>query len=346
MYRSSLLYDDYPVLISPRLARLVGLHEAIIVQQIHYWLELFRQARNERHFQDGHWWVWNSARQWQEDNFPWWSEDTIRRVLDRLRKPFEPLNERDRRLPRGLLLITANFNVAAYDKTLWYRIDYEELDRVVIEAERRDILAELAKRAQQEPLFAFAASEGADLDALWPDRKEGQGDKRGPGFLEKVAGVSDPLALAAACKAAGAGKRSWTVPTAAGGASAYAGVLEAFCEIIKRPVGSLGDDMITDWLLKLEQIAEKQQIASPELMGQAVRVLPDTNKWALEHNVWSSPHVESFEPALGLVAARLASGQGAQWEESPHAESGADSQRTRRKHAPQTAAVGLGPKID
>ena len=36
---SRLLIDEYPLVVQPSLAALVGINEAIILQQIHYWLQ-------------------------------------------------------------------------------------------------------------------------------------------------------------------------------------------------------------------------------------------------------------------------------------------------------------------
>lgn len=36
---SNQLIDDYPILVLPKLAEKIGLNEAIILQQIHYWLK-------------------------------------------------------------------------------------------------------------------------------------------------------------------------------------------------------------------------------------------------------------------------------------------------------------------
>lgn len=35
---SKLLIDDYPIQVLPKLAKVIGLNEAIILQQLHYWL--------------------------------------------------------------------------------------------------------------------------------------------------------------------------------------------------------------------------------------------------------------------------------------------------------------------
>ena len=45
----NLLLDSYPLLIAPELAVAVGLNEAIVLQQIHYWTEINRKAnKNQR----------------------------------------------------------------------------------------------------------------------------------------------------------------------------------------------------------------------------------------------------------------------------------------------------------
>jgi hypothetical protein len=112
----------------PKLAAAIGLNEAIILQQIHYWVEKFKEVKDKHHNQDGKWWVWNTSAEWQE-NFPFWSERTIWRVLESLRNPLVP-SPHDKRVQRKALVITGNYNRKGYDKTLWYRIDYDELERV------------------------------------------------------------------------------------------------------------------------------------------------------------------------------------------------------------------------
>lgn len=106
---NKLLIDDYPIQVLPRLAKEIGLNEAIIIQQMHYWLN------TSKHFIDGRKWIYNSYKQWEEQ-FPFWSNATIRRAISSLE------NQK--------LLITANYNRAGFDKTKWYTIDYRVLDGV------------------------------------------------------------------------------------------------------------------------------------------------------------------------------------------------------------------------
>jgi hypothetical protein len=105
-----LLFEEPPLVVSPSLAKALGsVDEAIVLQQVHYWLQ------RSSHEHDGRKWVYNSAEEWQEQ-FSFWSVKTIRRIFGRLRE-------------KGLLL-TGNYNQSLLDRTLWYSIDYELLDQM------------------------------------------------------------------------------------------------------------------------------------------------------------------------------------------------------------------------
>lgn len=101
----NLLLDDRPLVIQPKLAELLGdLDEAVILQQIHYWL-----VKNAN-IKDGYSWVYNSMVEWNKQ-FPWLSLKTLKRK-------FKSLEDKG-------LLITGNYNKAKFDRTKWYRIDYD-----------------------------------------------------------------------------------------------------------------------------------------------------------------------------------------------------------------------------
>ncbi|NNU91844.1 DnaD domain protein [Geobacillus sp. NFOSA3] len=101
-----LLLDEEPLVILPSLAAAIGLNESIVLQQLHYWLE------RSTNVHEGHTWVYNTYEEWKEQ-FPFWSESTIRRIITKLEKQE--------------LIITGNFNRSKIDKTKWYRINYEKL---------------------------------------------------------------------------------------------------------------------------------------------------------------------------------------------------------------------------
>lgn len=104
------LLDSRPLLVMPELAVALGLNEAIFVQQLHYWM------KKSEHYIDGHRWVYNTLKEWQKQ-FPWWSTTTIGRVINGLER-------------KGILL-SANYNENSYNKTKWYTIDFEALDKYV-----------------------------------------------------------------------------------------------------------------------------------------------------------------------------------------------------------------------
>ncbi|MFL1422548.1 DnaD domain protein [Staphylococcus ureilyticus] len=104
---SKLLIDDYPIQVLPKLAEHIGLNEAIILQQMHYWLNASKHSRDDKK------WIYNSYKNW-EKQFPFWSNVTIRRTISSLEKQN--------------LLFTGNFNKAGFDKTKWYSINYEVLE--------------------------------------------------------------------------------------------------------------------------------------------------------------------------------------------------------------------------
>ncbi|MEC1744147.1 hypothetical protein [Schinkia azotoformans] len=104
---SRLLLDDKPLLLLPSLAKVIGVNEAILIQQLHYWLQ------ESQHFHGGYKWIYNTYEDWNEQ-FPFWSISTIRRIITKLEN--------------SKLIITGNFNRKTFDKTKWYRIDYKKLD--------------------------------------------------------------------------------------------------------------------------------------------------------------------------------------------------------------------------
>src|SRR5262249_17521574 len=105
---SKLLIDEYPLVILPGLAVAIGLNEAILLQQVHYWL------MKTKHVHDSVPWIYNSYDAWKTQ-FPFWSRSTIIRSIQSLES-------------MGLLK-RGNFNKRGFDHTKWYTIDYQELER-------------------------------------------------------------------------------------------------------------------------------------------------------------------------------------------------------------------------
>ncbi|OCG12654.1 hypothetical protein [Gilliamella apicola] len=104
------LFNENPVVIDRELATVIGLNEAIILQQMQYWI------KKSTHEIDDKTWIYNSVSQWKEQ-FPFWSESTIDRTIRSLDK-------------LGLLFI-GNYNRDRRDRTKWYSINYSQLDNIM-----------------------------------------------------------------------------------------------------------------------------------------------------------------------------------------------------------------------
>jgi hypothetical protein len=104
---SKLLIDERPLILLPSLAKAIGLNEALILQQIHFWIQSgSAHLRNKRR------WVYNSVRDWQEQ-FPFFSPTTIWRAL--------------RKLEQRHLVVRERFNSRRGDQTGWYTINYRSV---------------------------------------------------------------------------------------------------------------------------------------------------------------------------------------------------------------------------
>jgi hypothetical protein len=101
---NTFLLDEAPLVILPSLAVKIGLNEAIVIQQLHYWLQKSTKIR------DGRKWIYTTYKGWQEQ-FPFWSQVTIRRIITECEK-------------KGLIK-SEQFNKPEFDNTKWYSLNYE-----------------------------------------------------------------------------------------------------------------------------------------------------------------------------------------------------------------------------
>jgi len=108
---SKLLIQESPLTFQPSLAVAIGINEAIVLQQIHYWIS---NVKNKGYEQDGYKWVYNTYAEWKETNFPFWSENTIQRI-------FANLEEMG-------LVVSIQPMKGKYDRTKYYRIEYTKLE--------------------------------------------------------------------------------------------------------------------------------------------------------------------------------------------------------------------------
>ena len=96
----------------PLLAVRYGVDAAVMLWNLDFWIQ--KNKANGKHFHDGFYWTYNSAKAFAE-LFPFWSAGQIRRILTKLEE--------------AGVVKTGNFNSSAYDRTIWYAIDYAELYR-------------------------------------------------------------------------------------------------------------------------------------------------------------------------------------------------------------------------
>ena len=87
------------------LAQKLGVNEAILLQNIVFWL--LKNKANCSNYHDGRYWTYNSHKAFKE-LFPFWTENQIRRILESL---FE----------KGVIL-KGDYNSSPYDKTKWYAL--------------------------------------------------------------------------------------------------------------------------------------------------------------------------------------------------------------------------------
>jgi hypothetical protein len=101
------------------IAKLYGVDEAIVIQNLIYWIE--KNEANGKHFHDGRYWTYNSIEAFIK-LFPFWSKWQIRRILLSLET-------------KGVILV-GNFNTSAYDHTQWYAFSDEFLQNYNIDIDK------------------------------------------------------------------------------------------------------------------------------------------------------------------------------------------------------------------
>lgn len=129
-----LLIAESPLVVLPTLATAIGLHEAIVLQQVQYWINTKNKSRER--YQDAfvagsdglqRCWIFNSITSWQKQ-FPFWNERTLRRVIEKL--------------VSDNLLICEQLSTKKWDRTNWYTINYTRLGEILAEIDGNAMLQE------------------------------------------------------------------------------------------------------------------------------------------------------------------------------------------------------------
>ena len=117
-----LLFNEEPITINRLAANVLGLNEAIVVQQIHYWLNINEKAKINIY--DDKVWTYNTYDVWQKENFTFWSVRTLKSIFKKLED-------------KGIL-IKGNYNKKKYDRTLWITLDYNKLEELLLQYENNN----------------------------------------------------------------------------------------------------------------------------------------------------------------------------------------------------------------
>lgn len=130
---SPLLINESPLQVLPSLAVALGnVNEAIILQQIQYWL---RNPKSGRIGEDGRKYVRDTFDEWQAQ-FPWLTTRSIKNLINDLKK--------------REIVLTTNLNKSSFDRTQWYSIDYEKLNQFVQMDSEKNALSESEKISPSE----------------------------------------------------------------------------------------------------------------------------------------------------------------------------------------------------
>ncbi|MDP9374208.1 MAG: hypothetical protein M3Q65_17485, partial [Chloroflexota bacterium] len=149
--RDELFIDSETLFILPRLAKEIGLNEAIVLQQVYYWLD----DRRKPEVRDGERWIYNTYADWQ-DQFPFFSTRTVQRTF---------LN-----LERKGLLKSSHFSrypdAGAVDHTKWYTIDFAEVRALRTAGQSARMAGDEAGAGQSSGQATSAAPQSAKVPVL------------------------------------------------------------------------------------------------------------------------------------------------------------------------------------
>jgi hypothetical protein len=141
-----LLLDESPLLVQQTLAAWIGLNEAIFIQQLHY---ILTQHDSMGKFADGKKWYRDKARDFSVKYFAFWDESIVKRIIANLRAD-------------GLLLARSDLNKNPQDRSLWYSINYDALDKIDSPVERISNKIGLRKKARQVRTEKEQANKSSD----------------------------------------------------------------------------------------------------------------------------------------------------------------------------------------
>ena len=170
---SSALINDYPITFLPHLAKAIGVNEALVLQQLHYWLVNHAEVQHE-----GRFWIYKTYEEWQEQDFFFWSVRTVKSI-------FKKLGDMG-------LIESQKLSSNRHNRVNYYTINAEKLAEIsaICEAEfEAKRLAKLAKKGgkpctvdsaevAQSDNANFAQSQSAEVAQCLREQKENNKDNK------------------------------------------------------------------------------------------------------------------------------------------------------------------------
>lgn len=115
LYADTVLHSKRGIFVRQELALLLGLNEAIFIQQLSFWIEEAEKGKYVA--EDGRTYLRSSLENWQKNDFPFWHVSTVKRTIAKLEKD-------------GFILSRNDLN-PGYDVTKSYAINYEKIGELV-----------------------------------------------------------------------------------------------------------------------------------------------------------------------------------------------------------------------
>lgn len=110
-----------PQVFDTEIARVLGINEAIVINQVWYWMQ--KNKERGHNCRGGRYWARYTFEEWHDKEFPWLSIKTIKRVIGKLEEA-------------GVLLSECKYNKRPGDRTKWYSVEKDKLDLLI--AEKQD----------------------------------------------------------------------------------------------------------------------------------------------------------------------------------------------------------------
>lgn len=150
-----LLFDEQPIVFDRTLAKIlksIGADRAAtVLQQVHYWVENNKKNKKYKAYVNGYWWTYQSIKEWHENDFSYLTHAKVRSLFKSLRD-------------EGLL-IGVPLSKDKSDRTIWYRINYEKLEKLYedLKKEKEDHLLNSTNAFAENKQMGFAKNQQMDL---------------------------------------------------------------------------------------------------------------------------------------------------------------------------------------